>query len=99
MKPVTRACGKCSNYLDKNIGVDNVIGAVAGSVKKLSALYVGAYVCVFNKSNFQLIALVKPNKDGFYKFNGLSTTMELFVIGFDEFKKFNAVIADGVKAK
>ena len=98
MKPVSRKAMPASSYL-QNISVGPVIAKVAGSVKKLGQQYQNASVVLYNKANLLPIAIRKPDQNGNYRFLGLNTDLNTFIVAFDKKQQFNAVIQDGVVPK
>jgi hypothetical protein len=103
MKPVSRTTMHSSNLLKTNynveFGSDNTPRKISGSVQKKSATYIDATVVIFRKSDFQLIAVRKPDSDGNYTMNGLNKDVVCFIYGFDLNKQYNAVIQDNVVPK
>ncbi|ENW00898.1 hypothetical protein F938_00414 [Acinetobacter bereziniae LMG 1003 = CIP 70.12] len=78
---------------------DQGFGQIKGSTKKLNVIYPGVEVCVFKRSNKQLLWTTLSKSDGSYAFRNLAVGIECFVTAFDPKREYNAVIADGVKAK
>ena len=78
---------------------DQGFGQIKGSTKKLNVIYPGVEVCVFKRSNKQLLWTTLSKSDGSYAFRNLAVGLECFVTAFDPKREYNAVIADGVKAK
>lgn len=81
------------------VNSDQGMGQIKGSTKKLNVIYPGVEVCVFNRSNKQLLWTTLSKSDGSYTFRNLAVGLECFVTAFDPRREYNAVIADGVKAK
>lgn len=79
--------------------IDQGFGQIKGSTKKLNVIYPGVEVCVFKRSNKQLLWTTLSKSDGSYAFRNLAVGLECFVTAFDPKREYNAVIADGVKAK
>ncbi|KEC84220.1 MULTISPECIES: hypothetical protein [Acinetobacter] len=78
---------------------DQGLGQIKGTTKKLNVIYPGVEVCVFKRSNKQLLWTTLSKSDGSYTFRNLAVGLECFVTAFDPKREYNAVIADGVKAK
>ncbi|OTG82160.1 hypothetical protein [Acinetobacter sp. ANC 4648] len=78
---------------------DQGFGQIKGSTKKLNVIYPGVEVCVFKRSNKQLLWSTVSKADGSYAFRNIAVGLECFITGFDPARDYNAVIADGVKAK
>ena len=78
---------------------DQGFGQIKGSTKKLNVIYPGVEVCVFKRSNKQLLWTTTSKSDGSYAFRNLAIGLECFITAFDPKREYNAVIADGVKAK
>lgn len=78
---------------------DQGFGQIKGSTKKLNVIYPGVEVCVFKRSNKQLLWTTISKSDGSYAFRNLAVGLECFITAFDPKREYNAVIADGVKAK
>ena len=98
MKPCRRkALNSSSDFINQPIGL--AVGRVKGSVQKLNQHYKQATIALFNKENFQIIGLRKPDENGNYKFAGLSTNLKTFIVAFDTNKQYNAVIQDNVVPK
>lgn len=98
MKPCSRRVIKVSDYL-QFITTGPVIAKISGSVKKLGNKYQDANIVLYNKGNFQPIAVRKPDENGNYQFLGLNTNLKTFVVAFDKNQRFNAVIQDNVVPK
>lgn len=98
MKPCRRRALNSSNNL-VNLPIGLAVGGIKGSVQKLNQHYKHAAIALFNKDNFQIIALRKPDENGHYKFAGLSTNLKTFILAFDTNKQYNAVIQDNVVPK
>ncbi|WP_224963672.1 carboxypeptidase regulatory-like domain-containing protein [Acinetobacter guillouiae] len=81
------------------VNSDQGFGQIKGSTKKLNVIYPGVEVCVFKRSNKQLLWTTLSKSDGSYAFRNLAVGLECFVTAFDPKREYNAVIADGVKAK
>lgn len=103
MKPVSRKSLHSSNFLSNTLNLDfgslKTVAAIKGSVKKIGQNYHDAAVILFNKSDFQVIAIQKPDALGNYHFLGLNKSINCFVVGFDINKQYNAVIQDNVVPK
>lgn len=98
MKPCSRKALTSSNFL-QNINTEVVVAKIQGSTKKLGELYKNATIVLYNKANFQPIAVQKPGAAGDYQFLGLNTDLKTFIVAFDNNKQFNAVIQDNVVPK
>ncbi|WP_353161952.1 carboxypeptidase regulatory-like domain-containing protein [Acinetobacter guillouiae] len=88
--------GKCIITI---LNSDQGFGQIKGSTKKLNVIYPGVEVCVFKRSNKQLLWTTLSKPDGSYAFRNLAVGLECFITAFDPKREYNAVIADGVKAK
>lgn len=97
MSVVSRSVKHSSNYLQNTQGL--IIAKVGGSTKKLGRQYENATVVLYNKANFQPIAMRKPDQNGNYNFLGLNTDLKTFIVAFDDKQQFNAVIQDNVVPK
>ena len=69
------------------------------TTKKLNVIYPGLEVCVFKRSNKQLLWTTTSKSNGSYAFRNIAVGLECFITAFDPQRNYNAVIADGVKAK
>ena len=98
MKPCSRKAFHSSNLL-QNIGTGLVVAKIKGTTKKLGQQYQDAIVVLYNKANFQPIAMQKPDHSGNYQFLGLNTDLKAFVAAFDQKRQFNAVIQDNMVPK
>ena len=78
---------------------DHGLGEIKGSTKKLGNNYSPVPVCVFKRSNRQLIWETKSKPDGTYAFRNIAKGLECFVVAFDPAGQYNAVIQDKVVAK
>lgn len=78
---------------------DQGFGQIKGTTKKLNVIYPSVEVCVFKRSNKQLLWTTMSKSDGSYAFRNIAVGLECFITAFDPKQEFNAVIADGVKAK
>lgn len=78
---------------------DQGFGQIKGSTKKLGANYAPVPVCVFKRSNRQLLWETKSKSDGTYSFRNIALGLECFIVAFDPNNQFNAVIQDKVIAK
>lgn len=72
---------------------------VKGTTKKLGANYSPVPVCVFKRSNRQLLWETTSKADGSYAFRNIAVGLECFVVAFDPNNQYNAVIQDKVIAK
>lgn len=103
MKPCLRKVMKSTDYLvgnlNSNFGASNTVANINGSTKKLGTNYQNVTVVLFNKLNFQAIAVRKPDSLGNYRFLGLNTSLSCFIVGFDQKQQYNAVIQDMVVPK
>lgn len=98
MIPISRSV-RPSNNLLQNIATGPIVAKVQGSTKKLGEAYQNATVVLYNKANLQPIAVRKPDQNGDYRFLGLNTDLETFIVAFDQKQQFNAVIQDNVVPK
>lgn len=78
---------------------DQGFGQIKGSTKKLGNNYSPVPVCVFKRSNRQLIWETESKADGTYAFRNIAVGLECFVVTFDPNNEYNAVISDKVVAK
>ncbi|MHA3079634.1 hypothetical protein [Acinetobacter sp. ANC 5502] len=103
MKPVSRKTMHSSSFLKMGynawFGSDSTPRKISGYVQKKSAVYSNAYVLLSRKSDFQPVAIVKPDSTGYYEFLGLNADTACFLSGFDLSKDYNAVIQDNVVPK
>lgn len=101
--PISRKVMHSSNLLKTeyltDFGSDNTPRKISGYVQKKSAVYSNAYVLLSRKSDFQPVAIAKPDSSGYYEFLGLNADMTCFLSGFDLSKDYNAVIQDNVVPK
>lgn len=74
-------------------------GQIKGTTKKLGSNYSPVPVCVFKRSNRQLIWETQSKPDGTYAFRNIAVGLECFVVAFDPSNEYNAVISDKVVAK
>jgi hypothetical protein len=98
MKPTLRTAGTASAFL-QDIGAGLIMATIKGSTKKLGDAYQKANIVLYNKANFQPIAIKKPDEQGNYQFLGLNTNLKTFIVAFDQKQKYNAVIQDNVVPK
>lgn len=78
---------------------DQGLGQIKGTTKKLGTTYTPVPVCVFKRSNRQLLWETKSKPDGSYSLRNIAIGLECFVIAFDQNEQYNAVIQDKVVAK
>lgn len=78
---------------------DQGFGQIKGTTKKLGVNYAPVPVCVFKRSNRQLLWETKSKPDGSYAFRNIALGLECFVVAFDQNEQYNAVIQDKVVAK
>lgn len=74
-------------------------GQIKGTTKKVGANYSPVPVCVFKRSNRQLLWETKSKADGSYAFRNIAVGLECFVVAFDPNNQYNAVIQDNVVPK
>lgn len=74
-------------------------GRIKGTTKKVGANYSPVPVCVFKRSNRQLLWETTSKADGSYAFRNIAVGLECFVVAFDPNNQYNAVISDKVVAK
>lgn len=98
MRPCPRKAKISSDFL-QNIATGKVIAKIKGSVKKLGAPYQDGMIVLYSKTNFQPIAVTRPDKNGNYQFLRLNTDLKTFVVAFDQNQEYNAVIQDNVVPK
>lgn len=100
MKPCSRRVLPTSNLLQNvGFGSKNTVASIKGSIKKLGIQYENALVVLYSKTNFNPIAMRRPDANGAYEVNGLNNTVDCFITAFDLSKQYNAVIQDGVVPK
>ncbi|AVH14361.1 hypothetical protein [Acinetobacter indicus] len=80
-------------------GGDRGLGQIKGSIKKLGLEFPKVNVCVFKRSNRQLLWETTSKADGSYAFRNITVGLECFVVAFDPNNQYNAVIQDKVIAK
>ena len=78
---------------------DQGLGQIKGTTKKLGANYAPVPVCVFKRSNRQLLWETRSKADGSYAFRNIALGLDCFVVPFDPNEEYNAVISDKVVAK
>lgn len=98
MKPCSRKIKAFTGFLQA-IATGPVVATIKGSTKKLGEQYEDANIVLYNKANFQPIAVRRPDKDGNYQFLGLNTDLKTFIVAFDQKQEYNAVIQDNVVPK
>lgn len=81
------------------LNTDQGFGQIKGTTKKMGAKYSPVPVCVFKRSNRQLLWETKSKADGSYAFRNIAKGLECFVVAFDPADEYNAVIQDKVIAK
>lgn len=81
------------------ITADQGFGQIKGTTKKVGTNYSLVPVCVFRRSNRQLLWETRSKADGSYVFRNIAKGLECFVVAFDPAGQFNAVIQDKVVAK
>ena len=81
------------------LNTDQGFGQIKGKTQKLGTNYSPVPVCVFKRSNRQLLWEIQSNPDGSYAFRNIAKGLECFVIAFDPNSQYNAVIQDKVVAK
>lgn len=74
-------------------------GTIKGTVKKLGENYKSTPVCVFKRATKELLWEVKSKPDGTYLFRNIAVGLECFIIAFDQYGQYNAVIQDNVVPK
>ena len=83
----------------RSIGDDQGFGQIKGTILKKNAIFPNVEVCVFKRTNKQLLWTTTSKSDGSYAFRNIAIGLECFITAFDPQRNYNAVIADGVKAK
>lgn len=78
---------------------DHGFGQIKGTTKKVGANYSPVPVCVFKRSNRQLLWETTSKPDGTYSFRNIAVGLECFVVAFDPNNQYNAVIQDMVVPK
>lgn len=97
MKPCMRKGAPVSKI---NIEVDyGNVGKIAGVVKKLGIAYPHCRVVLITRHDCRMVKGVRSDQNGVYKFSGIPTQNEYFLVGFDKKQQFNAVIQDNVVPK
>lgn len=86
-------------YFLQNVSTGPVVAKITGSVKKLGEKYQDATIVLYNKGNLQPIAIQKPDANGSYLFLGLNTSLNTFIVAFDQKQQYNAVTQDNVVPK
>ena len=81
------------------LNTDQGFGQIKGITKKLGANYSPVPVCIFKRSNRQLLWETTSKADGSYAFRNIAVGLECFVVAFDPNNQYNAVIQDKVIAK
>lgn len=100
MKPCARSARYSGNLL-QNIafGSKKTVASIKGSIEKLGGKYQNATIFLYNKANYQPLAVCMPDANGNYQFLGLNTDLKTFIVAFDNSKQYNAVIQDNVVPK
>lgn len=103
MKPLSYKVKPNSNFLSGNFninfGIDNTVKKIQGIVNEKTTPYDKTIVALYDKYTMDLVALRKPDIQGFYKFSGIHSSTQFFIIAFDLNHKFNAIIQDNVIPK
>lgn len=81
------------------LNADQGFGQIKGATKKLNTIYPNVEVCVFKRSDKKMLWTTTSKADGSYAFRNIAVGLECFITAFDPKREYNAVIADGVKAK
>lgn len=81
------------------LDADQGFGQIKGTTKKIGVNYAPVPVCVFKRSNRQLLWETLSKPDGTYTFRNIAAGLECFVVAFDPNEEYNAVISDKVVAK
>ncbi|MFN3074018.1 carboxypeptidase regulatory-like domain-containing protein [Acinetobacter sp. TY2] len=81
------------------LNVNQGFGQIKGTTLKKNAIFPNVEVCVFKRTNKQLLWTTTSKSDGSYAFRNIAVGLECFITAFDPQRNYNAVIADGVKAK
>lgn len=74
-------------------------GQIKGATQKVGVNYSPVPVCVFRRSDRQLLWETTSKADGSYAFRNIAKGLECFVVAFDPNNQYNAVIQDKVIAK
>lgn len=93
------AIAKLPRLIITVINPDQGFGRIKGATKKLGADYSPVPVCVFKRSNRQLLWETKSKSDGSYTLRNIAKGTECFVVALDPNNQYNAVIQDNVVAK
>lgn len=72
--------------------------SIAGTVMKQGVPDASMVRC-YEKASGLMVAQVRSAEDGTYQFFGLSENYKYFIVSFDSFLQFNAVIQDNVVPK
>ena len=102
MTPVSRKALASKFFLNSDLSIIPAAASAAkitGSVKKLGEKYQDATIVLYNKGNLQPIAIQKPDANGSYRFSGLNTSLNTFIVAFDQKQQYNAVTQDNVVPK
>lgn len=89
---------RCSPFISV-VNSDQGFGEITGSTLKIGNAYSTVPVCVFKKSNKQLLWETKSKADGSYRIRNVAVGLECFIVAFDPSNQYNAVIQDKVIAK
>lgn len=81
------------------LNTDQGFGQIKGTTKKIGVNYSPVPVCVFKRSDRQLLWETVSKPDGSYAFRNIAKGLECFVVAFDPNEEYNAVISDKVVAK
>ena len=81
------------------LNTDQGFGQIKGTTKKIGVNYSPVPVCVFKRSDRQLLWETVSKPDGSYAFRNITKGLECFVVAFDPNEEYNAVISDKVVAK
>lgn len=88
-----------SSNLLQFIATGPVVASIKGTVEKLGQQYQDSVVVLYNKANFQPIAVRRPDQNGSYSFLGLNPDLKTFIVALDRNQQYNAVIQDNVRPK
>lgn len=75
-----------------------ILRRIKGSIKKLGANYAHQKVCLYSRTNNQLIAITTSDESGNYAFR-VSSAAPVYIVALDHQQQFNAVVQDNVVPK
>lgn len=81
------------------LNVNQGLGQIKGTTKKIGENYSPVPVCAFRRDNRLLLWETTSKSDGSYLFRNIAIGLECFIVAFDPNEEYNAVISDKVVAK